>query len=320
MAKIQNKVIAVVGPTASGKSSLAVRLAKKLTATGTQKKYGVTGSEIISADSRQVYEFLDVYSNKTTPKEMAGIPHHMINVISPKRAYTVAEYQARAKKILTRLLKERKVPIVCGGTGLYVDALLYGLTFPNVPPQPHLRKELAPRSNEALFDLLKKLDPLRAAHIDAKNPRRLIRALEIVMTTSAPVPALRRSSPYTLLTIGISVPRDILTARIDRRLKRILRDGSAIDEVKRLHDIHRISWKQFERLGLGYRLIAAYIQGGSTKKALFENIKRAELDYAKRQMTWFKKDPNIIWIDTPQKAFEALRDLLSREAPASPDR
>ncbi|MFH1188564.1 MAG: tRNA (adenosine(37)-N6)-dimethylallyltransferase MiaA [bacterium] len=307
------KIIAVLGPTASGKSTLAVYLAKKLCTEGSKRKYRIEGSEIISADSRQVYRLLDVYSNKIKPQEMHDIPHHLLDIASPRRTFTVSHYQRHATKIINRLIQQNKIPILCGGTGFYIDAVLHDISFPAVPPQPTLRKNLSQKPSEELFRLLKKHDPERAKTIDHHNPHRLIRALEIVLTTGKPVPSIHKGSPYEYLKIGISSPKETLKERIEKRLIRIINNGSAIEEVQQLHDKYKITWKHFERLGMGYRFIAEYLQGFSDKKTMQEKIIKAEMDYVKRQMTWFRKDSSIIWVDTPQKAFAILQDFLSPE-------
>jgi len=320
MLEQKKKIIAVVGPTASGKSSLAVFLAKKLSTSSASRSYGVTGAEVLSADSRQVYKHLDVYANKVTLKEMQGIPHHLLDIASPRRIFTVAEYQKKTARIIRKLHRERKVPIMCGGTGFYIDAVLYGAEFPAVPPRPDIREKLEKRTTEELFALLKKKDPERARNIDPHNPRRLMRALEIVLATGLPVPPLKRTSPYEVLKIGVNVSPETIKERIEERFSRILENGAAIREVEELHRIHRVSWKDLERLGLGYRLIARRLRGEISMNELKEAVIKEEAAYARRQMTWFRRDPSILWLDTPQKGLEAVRDLLARGAHASPNR
>ncbi|MEK7634419.1 MAG: tRNA (adenosine(37)-N6)-dimethylallyltransferase MiaA, partial [Patescibacteria group bacterium] len=161
------KIIVILGPTSSGKSKLAIKIAKKY------------DGEIISADSRQVYKKLNIGSGKITKKEMEGIPHYLLDVTSPKRTFTVNQYQKLAKKALKKIIKKGKLPIICGGTGLYIDTLIYDYQLPQVPPQPKLRKQLEKKSTEELFGQLQKLDSRRAQNIDKHNRRRLIRALEI---------------------------------------------------------------------------------------------------------------------------------------------
>ncbi len=204
------KIIVIPGPTASGKSNLAVKLAKKF------------NGEIISADSRQVYKGLDIGSGKITKKEMRGVPHYLLDVASPKRTFTVSQYQKLAKKALEKILAKNKLPIVCGGTGFYIDALIYNYNLPAIPPQPKLRKQLEQKSTEELFEQLKKIDLKRAENIDKNNRRRIIRALEIIFVTKRPVPVLNtitrdsaitcdsKISSYEILKIGIRKPAEEL--------------------------------------------------------------------------------------------------------------
>src|SRR3989344_1677449 len=186
------KIIVILGQTASGKSELAVKLAKKI------------NGEIISADSRQVYKGLNIGSGKITKKEMRGIRHHLLDVTNPKRTFTVSQYQKLAKKAIQKILNKGKTPIICGGTGLYIDALIYDYYLPEVAPQLKLRKKLEKLSTEELFKKLQKLDFHRAKNIDKNNRRRLIRALEIVLITGKTVPKLKeRESGFDVLKIGI---------------------------------------------------------------------------------------------------------------------
>ena len=216
------KVIAIVGPTATGKSDLAVVLAKQY------------GGEIISADSRQVYRGLDIGSGKVTKKEMQGIPHHLLDVADPKRVYSVARFQRDGRKAIAGILKRGKIPIVVGGTGFYVDALLLDMQFPNVKPDLTLRKKFETLTTEELFCKLETLDPRRAEEIDEHNRVRLIRALEIA-TLYGPVAPLTTSSPYDIYWIGIRAETDALKERIALRLKKRMRSGM-IAEFKFLHE------------------------------------------------------------------------------------
>ncbi|PIZ71593.1 MAG: hypothetical protein COY11_01125, partial [Candidatus Portnoybacteria bacterium CG_4_10_14_0_2_um_filter_44_20] len=201
------KLIVILGPTASGKSDLAVEIALRLGSGQARKKYGINGAEIISADSRQVYKGMDIGSGKITPDTKnssnfstgqakkkyifthKGIPHYCIDVASPKRRFTVAQYQKLAQKAIKSIWRQNKVPILCGGTGLYIQSIVDDLVIPEVPPDAKLRAKLEKLSTDELFEKLKKLDPRRAENIDRHNRRRLIRALEIVIKTGKPVPA-----------------------------------------------------------------------------------------------------------------------------------
>lgn len=294
------KIIVILGPTATGKSDLAVEIAREF------------NGEIVSADSRQVYRGLNIGTGKITKKEMRGVTHHLLDAASPKRTFTVAEYQALAKKALQKILKNKKLPIICGGTGLYIDALIYEYMLPEVPPNPKLRARLEKEATEVLFIRLKKLDPRRARAIDRYNRRRLIRALEIVLTTGKPVPTLRQAqgkkSKYDVLKIGISMPNEALRARIEKRLKKRLKQGM-LGEVKKLH-ARGLSWKRMDELGLEYRYISRYLQGLLTKKEMVQKLESEIWHYAKRQMTWFGRDKEISWISKPEEAIKLAAKFL----------
>jgi tRNA dimethylallyltransferase len=292
-----------LGPTASGKSDLAVRLAKKFSAYG--------GGEIISADSRQVYKGLNIGSGKITEKEMTGVPHHLLDVASPKKIFTVSQYQKLGEKAIKDILKRGKLPIICGGAGFYIDALVSGLKLPEVPPQKELRKKLEKESAQSLFKKLKKLDPRRAKTIDRFNKRRLIRALEIILTTKKPIPLhtiMCDSMRYDVLKIGIKKEPEELKKMIRKRLVKRLKQGM-IEEVKNLRE-RGLSWKRLDDFGLEYRYVSRYLRKLISKAEMSELIEKESWRYAKRQMTWFKRDKKIIWINAPQKAFSACRDWL----------
>lgn len=313
---LKPKIIVILGQTASGKSELAVKIAKQFSAFG--------GGEIISADSRQVYKGLDIGSGKITKKEMRGIKHHLLDVASPKRVFTVAQYQELAKKAIQKIIKKGKMPIICGGTGLYIDALIYDYYLPEVAPQLKLRKELEKLSTEKLFEKLRKLDFHRAKSIDKNNRRRLIRALEIVLITGKKVGILRqiqsKKSSYDFLKIGIKKQPEKLKDLIKKRLLKRLKQGM-IEEVKNLHKKKRISWQRLDDLGLEYRYISRYLRGILSKPRsrasslrgraeMIEMIEKESWQYAKRQMTWFKRDKNIHWIMETDEAIKLVKDFL----------
>lgn len=277
----QQRIIAVVGPTASGKSALAVEIAR------------LVGGEIISADSRQVYTGLDIGTGKVTKREMRGVPHHLLDVANPKRTMSVVQYERLATRAIQDILKRGKVPIICGGTGQYVDAVLTNASFPEVPPNASLRRELEKLSAEKLFEKLKKLDSARAETIDAKNPRRLIRAVEIA-TALGSVPARTPATErYNTLYIGLTLPKEALAERIHTRLIARMRRGM-VAEARRLHE-QGLLWKRMDSLGLEYRFLAQFLQKKITRNEMFELLEIAIRQYSKRQMVWFKRNKNIKW-------------------------
>ena len=268
------KIIVVCGPTATGKSDYAVKLDKKV------------NGEIISADSRQVYKGLDIGSGKITKKEMSGVPHHLLDVASPKRIFTVTGYKKIADKSIKDILKRGKTPIVCGGTGFYIDAIICDVIFPAVPPNKVLRTNLNKESLESLQRKLEKLDPRRFAFVDQKNKVRLVRAIEIAMALGS-VPEIKRIDQYDVEWIYLDFSDEILKKRIHDRLLKRMKTGM-LAEVKNLHE-QGVSWKRLESLGLEYRYLALYLQNKLLKTDMLAQLEFAIWHYAKRQRTWFKK-------------------------------
>lgn len=298
-----NPIIVIVGPTASGKSVLAVEIARKI------------GGEIISADSRQVYKGMDIGSGKITKREMRGVPHHLLDVASPKRIFTVAQYVKLGQRAIEGIERRGRIPVVCGGTGLYIRALVDNLKIPDVPPNRKLRAEFSKKSALELFTLLKKKDPERAASIDSKNPRRLIRALEIV-ETAGKVPKLKTNPRPNVIFIGIKKPIDELKKLIEARLKKRIEAGM-LAEIKKLHCPPAgggVSWQRMHDLGLEYRFGALFLQDKLSKEEFDDQLLRASIKYAKRQMTWFKKDKRIHWIKNSSEAVALARQHAKNPA------
>ncbi len=282
------RVVAIVGPTASGKSSLAVSLARRF------------GGEIISADSRQVYRGLDIGTEKISPREMRSIPHHLLDVANPKRAYSAAQFKKDAGKILRYIVRNGKTPVVVGGTGLYIDTLLSGREFPDVPPNTKLRKKLVKKTPQELFVILQKLDPRRARTIDKHNPRRLERAIEIATALGNVPKQIKKKPPYEVLWIGLSPEDKKLRARLAMRLAKTLQRG-LIRETEQLRK-KGLSWKRLNELGLEYRLVAAYLRQELSKEELSHKLRTELWRYAKRQKTWFKRNKNVQWFKPEEKA------------------
>jgi tRNA dimethylallyltransferase len=271
------KVLVIVGPTASGKSDLAVRLAKKF------------NGEIISADSRQVYKGLNVGTGKITKKEMLGIPHHLLDVVDPRSQFTASDFVSKANEAMKLIQAKKSLPIVVGGTGFYIDALAGGVVLPNVPANKKLREKLSRKTNVELFKLLKKKDPKRAATIDFNNKVRLIRALEIVEALGK-VPHPKVIATKNFIYLGLKP--DDLEKRIKARLLKRLE--GMIGEARNLRK-KGLSYKRMHELGLEYRFLAMYLQGKISKQDLVEKLNTAIRQYARRQMTWFKRNKKIKW-------------------------
>lgn len=286
----QQKSLIILGPTASGKSDLAVEIACYI------KKNLPYSSAVISADSRQVYKGFDIGAGKITHTEMRGVPHYGLDIASPKRRFTVSQYQQYTKKILACLAKQRMLPIICGGTGLYIDSVLYNYALPSVKPNFALREKLEKISTEKLFSLLTKKDPARAQTIDRNNRRRLIRALEILEEQKQIQPLIQKPA-FDALIIGINPPQELLYQRIHARLIKRLKSGM-IAEVKKLHE-QGLSYKRLESFGLEYRFVARFLQGKITKEEMIVQLEQEIKKYTKRQMTWFKRNKSIIWIKKP---------------------
>jgi tRNA dimethylallyltransferase len=283
------KIIIILGSTATGKSDLAVQLAKKYR------------GEIISADSRQVYKGLNIGTGKITKKEMGGVKHYLINTASAKKRFAASEYKKLAEKAIQEISNKGKTPIVCGGTGFYIDALLGDKQIPSVPPNLKLRKQLERKNALELFEILKKLDPDRALNIDAKNPRRLVRAIEICKAIGK-IPPLRYEKQnftgqvkYDVLKIGIKISDNELKERINKRIEKWFKQG-LLKEVQNLHK-KGLSWKRMAEIGLEYRLVAEYLSKGTFDTSqLKKKMSEKTWQYAKRQITWFKKDKNTVWL------------------------
>lgn len=295
------KLIVVLGPTASGKSDLAVELAKKFYPVKNGSQFNRVNGEVISADSRQVYKGMDLGTGKITKKEMRGVPHHLLDVCNPKKVFTVAEYKKLAEKAIKDILKRNKLPIICGGTGFYIDAVVSGQSFPEVPPNKDLRQKLEAMSHEQLLKMLKKLDPERAETVDTKNKVRLVRAIEIA-TTLGKVPTTKNAIVYDSICIGIKWPKEILRERIYTRIISRIKKGM-IEEIKNLHEAG-ISWKRMFSLGLEYRYISLFLQGKLSKEEMIEILHTKTCQYAKRQMTWFKRNKDIVWVE-PERLEDA---------------
>lgn len=292
------KLIVVLGPTAVGKSDMAVQIALALKARG-QK------AEIISADSRQIYTGLNIGAGKITKKEMRGVPHHCLDILSPKRKklFSVAEFQTHAFRAIDDTLKRGAVPILCGGTGFYIDAIVDGIVLPEVKTDVELRKKLETYSTEKLVKILAKLDPERLSEIDQHNRVRLIRSIEIAKTLGK-VPKLVKHVKYDALLIGLDIPKEDLMNKVHTRAIKRLKQGM-VAEAKNLHN-DGVSWKRMKQLGLEYGLLALLLQDKLTREEFIERLKIETWQYAKRQRTWFYKKKNVKWFE-PKDTEEIMK-------------
>jgi len=280
----KQKVLVIVGPTSSGKSALAVGLAKKF------------DGEVISADSRQVYRGLNIGTGKITKREMKGVPHHLLDVASPKRKFSADDYVRYARTAIEDISKRGKLPIVAGGTGFYIDALVGRIALPNVPPNTKLRAQLEKKSVKQLFALLRRKDPRRAKNIEPQHKRRIIRALEIAASIGKSPTARSYLAVGNILWIGIAPPMKELEKKIAVRLFARIRQGMAA-EAKRLH-VGGLSYKRMEELGLEYRSLAHLLQGAITREQMTGELNRAIRKYAIRQMRYWKRNKDIRWFKT----------------------
>ena len=280
----KNKVIAVVGPTASGKTAFAVDLAEKI------------GGEIISADSRLVYKGFDIGTAKPTLDERRGIPHYMIDIAEPEVDYSAGLYVHEAKRIIEDIQSRGKVPIIAGGTGLYINILLMNYDLPKVEPDYELREVLM--LEEDLPAILAELDPETAQLIDKNDRKKLIRAIEIVKTTGKPIQRRKNNPEYEIEWIGLNYPRDMLYDRINRRVD-LMFEAGLIDETKNLLQKHgRIPNLLYT---IGYQEVIQYLDGVLTLGEAVDKLKQNTRRYAKRQLTWFRKNPAINWNVYPEK-------------------
>lgn len=291
-ASYKHPVLAVVGPTATGKTALGVALARRF------------GGEIISADSMQIYKGLDIGTAKVTPEEMQGVPHHCIDILTPEQPFSVADFTARAAQLERELFAKGALPILVGGTGLYVQSFLYGVRFAREKAPDGLRQqlagELASRGPEAMYAELAAADPEAAAAIHPNNHVRVLRALEHYRATGRRLSEQKAASlpeqrPYRTLVLGLDfADRAALYARIDRRVDRMLEQG-LLDEARLVYD-SRDRYKTAAQ-AIGYKEFFPYFAGTAALAPCVDKLKQASRNYAKRQLTWFRHMEGVTWLD-----------------------
>lgn len=297
---MKNKVLVILGPTATGKTSLSVRLAK------------LCDGEVISADSRQVYRGLDIGTGKITRSEMGDVVHHMLDVESPENTFSVSEFKNQADTILPQIIERGHLPILCGGTGFYIDAVVNDVALPDVPPNITLRDSLEKLSVEELFSMVEKSDEKRAKTIDKNNRPRLVRAIEIIDALGK-VPASSEPQPkYDFLKIGLCLEKDEQIWNIKTRLASRLQHG-LIEEVVSLHK-GGLTYQRMNELGLEYKYIASYLQNELTLEEMTGKLETEIWRYSKRQMTWFKRDKNTVWFNPieTEKIVETVGGFLAK--------
>ncbi|RJW40914.1 tRNA (adenosine(37)-N6)-dimethylallyltransferase MiaA [Clostridiales bacterium TF09-2AC] len=294
---MKQPLIVLTGPTAVGKTSLSIKLAKAI------------GGEIISADSMQVYRHMDIGSAKITAHEMEGVPHHLIDVLEPDQDFNVVTFQHMAKEALEEIYSHHRIPIIAGGTGFYIQALLYDIDFKENDDESLVRRELeelAAREGEAapavLHAMLEEIDPESAARIHANNVKRVIRAIEYYRLTGERISVHNqeervKESPYNFLYYVVNTQRPVLYGRIDRRVDQMMENG-LVEEVQALKAMgcHR---GQTSMQGLGYKEILDYLDGRCTLDEAVYILKRDTRHFAKRQLTWFKRERDVRWLNLP---------------------
>ncbi len=303
------KVIVIVGATASGKTSVSLRLAKEFR------------GEITSADSRQIYKYMDIGTAKE-PGEwrrnglrktffVEDIPHHMIDFLDPGKTFTAAQFRDKALKYVKLAEKHGNTPMIVGGTGLYVSAIVDNYQIPRVTANKKMRDSFEEKSNEELTQILASMDPIAVKTIDTQNKRRLIRALEVCILTGQPFSAQQQKGHQLVdaLVIGMDIPRETLYKRIDARVDRMFAQGLEA-EVRALRK-RKYAWKLPSMSGVGYRQFKPYLNGERTLEECKEAIKRDTRRYAKRQATWFRRDKKILWLSEYDDIRDAVATFLS---------
>lgn len=297
------KVIVICGPTASGKTSLSISLAKKI------------NGEIVSCDSMQIYKEMDIGSAKPTVEEMQEIKHYLVDFVSPEKRYSVSEYKEDASKAIEEIINKGKTPIIVGGTGLYLNSLIYNIQYNEMEVDLNYRRELEKEAEEygleVLYNRAKEIDPEAMEKVSANDKKRITRVLEIYNATGRNKTELEKKSRkevlYNYLIFGINMERSILYDRINKRVDIMLEQG-LIEEVKNL--INKYSNMPTAMQGLGYKEVKEFLDGNISKEEMIEKIKMETRRYAKRQITWFKRIKNIIWLDGLNKTEENVNSIM----------
>ena len=311
------RLLVIAGPTATGKTDLALQLALRV------------GGEVVGADSRQVYRHMEIGTARPTPAQRALVPHHLIDLAEPDQPFSLADYVALARSAIAAIAARGRLPLLVGGAGLYIRALLRGFTLaPGAPPRPELRDDLEVQARteggDALHRRLADLDPAGAARLDPRNVRRVVRALEIVLSTGKPLDQARGHAdqpPYETLLIGLSGPRAALYARADRRIDTMMADG-LLEEARQLRG-RGYSPTSPAMTGLGYRELGAYLDGATSLEQAVQATRYATHGLIRRQVVWFRREEGIHWFSTtdprtPQEVQALVASWLAGASPAPP--
>ena len=298
-------VIVICGPTASGKTALSIELAKKI------------NGEIISADSMQIYKDMDIGTAKPSLEEMQGIKHYLLDFVSPDTRYSVAEYKKDATIAIEEILKKGKVPIIVGGTGLYVDTLIYGIEYNDIKIDEQYREELEKIAEEQglkiLYEKAKQIDPLAMEKISQNDKKRILRVLEIYKATGKTkteqeIESRKKGVKYNYKVFALNMDREVLYNRINIRVDQMIQNG-LIDEVSNLKE----KYNKFPTAmqGLGYKEVVEYLEEEITKEEMIEKIKTETRRYAKRQLTWFRKNKETIWLEATKEKEENICEIIN---------
>jgi tRNA dimethylallyltransferase len=299
--KIDPKVLFIIGPTAVGKSDLAIKLAKEL------------NGEIISADSMQIYKHMDIGTAKPSKEELESVPHHLIDIKDPKEYWSVTDFVEQTHLLIGVISAKKKLPIVVGGTGMYLFALLEGFSFPEIKKNEALREELENIRLPILYEQLKDVDPIAAAKINPNDKKRIIRALEVFELTGQPMSSITRSGaelPFTPIMIGLNMDREKLNNKIELRIDKMLKDG-LIDEVKGLV-ARGCNERCTSMQAIGYKEVIEHLEGRTTKDEMILKLKQDTRNFAKRQMTWFKRFKNVTWYDAEKLSLPDIIGYVSK--------
>lgn len=299
------KILVLAGPTAVGKTELSINLAKKL------------NGEIVSTDSMQIYRGMDIGSAKITKEEMQDVPHHMIDIVNPDESFSVSDYKIMAEKCIEDILRRGKLPILTGGTGLYINALTCNMDFTESEKDDEYRAYLdnlaSEKGNEYIHEMLKDIDPISYKSIHANNRKRVIRALEVYKLTGKPFSSFNAGdelykSKYDVYYYVLNMDRERLYNRINKRVD-IMYDKGLLDECIKLKDLgYTCSMQSMQ--GIGYKEVLMYLEGGITLEESIEKVKQGSRNYAKRQLTWFRKDPRAVFLNKDTMSDEEILNKI----------